>query len=284
MADTLSSRMFVNFLGVPGILLLIYLGGPWFLVFVTVVSLMALYEFYRLVGHNEVSPHVWVGLLACVILLLFHYGKIYPDFDNINWHHILIGLVLLVGFLELFSGKEHATANITYTLAGILYVPLLIGTMVTLRNIDSGGAETGYYLTMVLFVCVWTCDSAAYIFGKKWGKGKILEKVSPKKTWVGGVAGLITAIVVAVIFLQAQFIPNDTISIIDAIAIGGIVGIFGQAGDFVESLMKRDAGVKDSGAFLLGHGGVLDRFDSLIVATPLVYLYYIYVVTGSGAS
>jgi len=276
--------MLVNFLGVPGILLLIYLGDPFFLAFVTVVSLVALYEFYRLVGHKEVSPHVWVGLLAGAILLLFYYGKIYPDIGNINWHHILIGLVLLVGFLELFSGKEHATANITYTLAGILYVPLLIGTMVTLRNIDSGGSEMGYYLTMVLFVCVWTCDSAAYIFGKKWGKGKILERVSPKKTWVGGVAGLITAIVVAVIFRQAHFFPNDTISLIDAIAIGGIIGVFGQAGDFVESLMKRDAGVKDSGTFLPGHGGVLDRFDSLIVATPLVYLYYIYVATCSSAT
>jgi len=280
MTDTLSSRMFVNFLGIPGILLMVYLGGLWFLGFVTIVSLIALYEFYRLVGHKDVSPHVWIGILAGAILLLFHYGNICPDIVIIKWNHILIGLVLLIGFLELFSGKEHATGNIAFTLAGILYIPLLLGTMVSLREIESGGAEIGYNLVIVLFVSVWTCDSAAYVFGKKWGKSKILERVSPKKTWVGGIAGFITAIAVAILFHQTHFFPENTISIYHAAGIGAIVGIFGQAGDFVESMMKRDAGVKDSGTFLLGHGGVLDRFDSLIVATPLVYLYYIYVVLG----
>ena len=146
MADTLSSRMFVNFLGIPGILLLVYLGGPWFIGFVTVVSLIALYEFYRLVGNKNASPHVWIGILAGAILLLFHYGNICPEIVIVNWHHILIGLILIIIFLELFSGKDNATANITYTITGILYIPLLLGTMVSLRDIDSSGAETGYNL------------------------------------------------------------------------------------------------------------------------------------------
>ena len=278
MADTLSSRMFVNFLGIPGILLLVYLGGPWFIGFVTVVSLIALYEFYRLVGNKNASPHVWIGILAGALLLLFHYGNICPEIVMVNWHHILIVLILIIIFLELFSGKDNATANITYTITGILYIPLLLGTMVSLRDIDSSGAETGYNLVVVLFVSVWSCDSAAYVFGKKWGKSKILERVSPKKTWVGGIAGLITAIGVVILFQQTHFFPANTISVYHAASIGTLVGIFGQAGDFVESMIKRDAGAKDSGAFLPGHGGVLDRFDSLIVATPLVYLYYLYVV------
>lgn len=272
--------MFVNFLGVPGILILVYLGGPWFLGFVTVVALMALYEFYRLVGHKGVSPHVGLGLLTGTIIMLFYYGNLYPKLATANWQHLLIVFILIVGLLELFRGKEHPTANITYTLAGILYVPLLIGTMVTLRNIESNKVDLGFHLTLVLFVCVWTCDSAAYLFGKKWGEVKILIKVSPKKTWVGGIAGLISAVTVAAVFFLTDFFPLKSITLTDSIIIGAIVGIFGQAGDFIESLMKRDAGVKDSGSFLLGHGGVLDRFDSLIVATPLIFLYYIYMIAG----
>jgi phosphatidate cytidylyltransferase len=126
--------------------------------------------------------------------------------------------------------------------------------------------------TLALIISIWTCDSAAMFFGKLWGKRKALEAVSPNKTVVGTIAGFITAMLIFLIFQQFHWI-GTTITYTDVIALGIIAGIFGQLGDFAESKFKRDLGLKDTSNFLRGHGGVLDRFDSLIFASPLAYLY-----------
>ncbi|MEE9167424.1 MAG: phosphatidate cytidylyltransferase, partial [Candidatus Neomarinimicrobiota bacterium] len=124
---------------------------------------------------------------------------------------------------------------------------------------------------------IWISDSAAYAFGKKWGKKKILERVSPKKTITGSVAGLVSAVGFYLLVWRMGLLESSqsavSLSGIDALALGLIVGLFGQLGDFAESAVKRDMGVKDSGSILPGHGGVLDRFDSLSVASPMTFLY-----------
>ena len=123
-----------------------------------------------------------------------------------------------------------------------------------------------------MVLSIWTCDSAAFYFGTNWGKKKILPSISPKKSWVGCIAGFCSTFLV---FEIANKLNVIDISYIDVFVLSIITGIFGQAGDFAESLLKRNAGIKDSGRLLLGHGGVLDRFDSLIFASPLTF-YYIY--------
>jgi|TARA_B110000858_G_scaffold126508_1_gene144093 phosphatidate cytidylyltransferase len=130
----------------------------------------------------------------------------------------------------------------------------------------------GTQLTFAIVIAVWACDSAAFIFGTLFGKKKILPDISPKKSWIGSVSGLVAAIVVFYLFFSNNLLGN-IFTITDTIVLGIIAGFFGQIGDFVESMLKRDAGVKDSGTLLAGHGGVLDRFDSLIFAFPLSYLY-----------
>ena len=140
------------------------------------------------------------------------------------------------------------------------------------RSID---AEHGIYLTFALVTSVWACDSAAFFFGTKWGKKKILPRVSPKKSYVGSIAGMITSFGVMALF-QSQGLLGNFFETKDIIIFSLITGVFGQIGDFVESMLKRDVGVKDSGTLLKGHGGVLDRFDSLIFAMPLAYLYLRY--------
>ena len=140
----------------------------------------------------------------------------------------------------------------------------------------TGGEYThaGAWVIMI-FVTIWMCDTAAYFCGLYFGKHKLLERVSPKKTWEGAVAGFAAA-VGAFVLGQWWVLPYLTPG--EAAVCGIIVGVFGQAGDLFESLLKRDAGVKDSSALIPGHGGVLDRFDSLMFVSPLLYLYLDFIV------
>jgi phosphatidate cytidylyltransferase len=133
----------------------------------------------------------------------------------------------------------------------------------------------GGFTVIAVFASVWVCDSAAYFAGRAFGKHKLFERVSPQKTWEGAIAGFVTAILTFVLAAEL-FLPYMTLG--NAIVCGGIVGSFGQIGDLVESLFKRDAGVKDSSSLVPGHGGVLDRFDSLLFISPLVFLYLDFIV------
>jgi phosphatidate cytidylyltransferase len=213
------------------------------------------------------KPLRWMGM--CTSVFIADYYFVQPDITS---HQVLGGIiviVLLTVIWELFSDKENSGQNISVTMAGILFVPILLGTAIDIRQFDS---LMGTQLTLALVLSVWACDSAAFIFGTKFGDIKIFPRVSPNKSWAGSIAGLIASLSVFYLFYHQGWL-GDYFSIKDTIVFGIITGVFGQIGDFAESLLKRDANVKDSGTLLQGHGGVLDRFDSLIFATPLTYLY-----------
>ena len=150
--------------------------------------------------------------------------------------------------------------------------------VISIRYIDSSGMYT-----LIMFLSVWICDSAAFIFGSKFGKTKILPNISPNKTWVGAISGAISVFVFCIIIISlSPFYKAHALSSVFAILpylISIIVfGIIGQIGDFVESMIKRQFGVKDSGTSLRGHGGFLDRMDSLMLAAPSFYLLLKYFV------
>jgi len=188
--------------------------------------------------------------------------------------------------------------NVAVTLFGATYLGLFLGSLVGLRELyipedfpvyeyfPSQGTAVptdiaatldrwGGYTVIALFVAIWTCDSAAYFAGRAFGRHKLFERVSPNKTWEGAIAGFIFAIGT---FLLAREVVLPYLSLSGAIVCGAIVGVFGQIGDLAESLLKRDAGVKDSSSLIPGHGGVLDRFDSLLFVSPLVFLYLDFIV------
>ncbi len=261
------NRSIVSTLGIPGILLFIWLGGIWFAFFILAVMLLALFEYYQLAKLKNTHPIIWAGLLASVIIAYFYYYQ--PNIELIYVFSIIITFVIVILFIELFRKKPNPTENFNITIGGILYIPLLVGTLIGIRNFDTAHATN---FTFALFVSIWICDSAAYIAGKKFGKKKIYPSASPNKTVVGSVAGLIFSFITYIVLDKIGFIKFD-LDIVQITILSIISGIFGQTGDFVESLFKRDANVKDSGSLLLGHGGVLDRFDSLIIASPLVYIF-----------
>lgn len=260
-------RKLINALGIPGILLMIWLGGFYFSIFITVVVVLALKEFYSLYRSKGIYASLTMGLVGSVFFVWFYHFE--PYLNMLEVIQLVIVFVLLLLIFELFSNKINPVSNLAYTIFGIAYIPMLLGTLIALRQIDM---TYGTYYTIAIIVSVWICDSAAFGFGVKWGKKKIFPRTSPNKSIVGSVAGFIS--VLAFFIILAYFeIPSLVLTMQDVIIFSIISGVFGQLGDFVESLFKRDAGVKDSGTFLLGHGGVLDRFDSLIFAAPLTYFY-----------
>jgi phosphatidate cytidylyltransferase len=267
MTDKLSNRMLVNVLGIPGILAVIYFGGYLFGMFITVVMVIALYEFYSLLRIKEVKPLIWLGEIATLLIATYYF--FIPTLSPMEVITLIIGLIMLGLLSELFRKVPNPTMNLSVTFMGILYIPFLLGTLIALRNWDSAH---GTNLTFSTFLSIWICDTAAYFAGKKFGKKKIYPHVSPNKTVVGSVAGVFGALITVYILNMIGFIGIN-LNWTNIVIFTVIIGFFGQTGDFVESLFKRDMGVKDSGKMLKGHGGVLDRFDSLIFASPLVLIF-----------
>ncbi len=275
-------RTLVNLLGIPSIILMVFLGGIPFLAFITIVSLLSLREFFLLGVHKRICPQFIIGyIVTFLIILQFYFGPSHP-FTIFRHGEILLLVTPVIILFELFRGKTNPLSNILFTLGGILYIPFLLGSLVALRHIDPIAPKMGIKLTLCLFLGVWICDSAAYIVGRYWGKRKILENVSPRKTIAGGVAGLISTFVFFMILMETGILfsryTTASFNFIDFVAFSIVIGIFGQAGDFAESLIKRDIGVKDTSSILAGHGGILDRFDSIIISSPLIFLYVKYFI------
>lgn len=265
-----SNRSIVTTLGIPGILLLVWLGGIPFGTFIVIVMSLAIIEYYMIAKIKGYFPVFWIGLLSVLIISYFYYFL--PKVDLYLVFSIIVFVIMLNLFYEMFRNKPNPTENFNITLSGVLYIPLLLGTLIGIRKFDSANATN---FTFATFISIWITDSAAFVGGKYFGRKKIYPRVSPNKTIVGSVAGLIFSFITFIVMNNIGFIGFE-LEVIQIILLSLIVGIFGQAGDFAESLFKRDAKVKDSGSLLLGHGGVLDRFDSLIIASPLVYIFLNY--------
>ena len=263
----MKGRNLINLIGIPCWLFLIWKGDIFYALFILIAMVIALGEYYYMMEKKGAKSLRWMGMISCVFIADFYYVQ--PKISSFDIIGVLILIILLILIWELFSTNNQSSINIAVTMAGILYIPVLLGTAINIRQFDSL-MDTS--ITFTIVIAVWACDSAAFIMGSLFGDKKIFPSVSPNKSWIGSISGLIAALAISLLFFNQRWL-GDVFSLNDAIAFGIIAGIFGQLGDFTESLIKRDVGVKDSGSLLSGHGGVLDRFDSLIFAMPITYLY-----------
>lgn len=250
-------RVLTALVGIPILLWLVHSGGYAFGLFVAGICLLCCYEYaliLRLGGRPvQAVPVVLVGgaLAACAAL-----GGPLPL--------ALAAGIVLVALTELFS-KTHSMDRAALTLFGALFAGWMPAHLALIRGLRPHGEA----FILLLFLCTWTTDSAAYFAGRSFGKNALASEVSPKKTWEGAVAGFLASVLVAL--LVQRFLLREALSPLWAAGLGLAIGVVGQLSDLAESMIKRDAGVKDSGALLPGHGGVFDRFDSYILAAPALY-------------
>ena len=248
-----------------------------FFILFGIFLIIAVFEFCGLVNINKTVPILFAGATYFLTYRIANATKgdvlLYSIRYNQNIEKIVLFLVLLVSIkCLLFLFNENQTTLNSYSkyvyLIGYIILPFLL-----ITKIPFGKVGYNPKIIISIFILIWTNDTFAYIVGKSIGKRKLFEKVSPKKTIEGFVGGVLFAVLASYIISKyyIEIVESNTfIWIITAL----IVSIFGTIGDLIESKFKRIAGVKDSGRIMPGHGGILDRLDSVIFATPIIFLFY----------
>lgn len=273
---TLALRLASGALFVPLLVLLARAGGLAFVGFVGLQVSLGLLEFYGMMRGRGLRPYRRLGLLSALMLLWVCYR---PHTPHVPF--LVTAVLLLVLALELRQPEaRQRVEDIAVTWFGVLYVGWLSAHLVLLRELSwragTSYAEGASYV-LLAFWLTWSCDTGAYAVGRVFGRNRPWIRISPRKSIEGALGGLAAALIAALI---ARFWFAPFLGWRDVAALGLLVGVFGQVGDLVESLLKRDALHADSSDFIPGHGGILDRFDSLYFAAPVVYYYLLVAVFG----
>lgn len=263
--SNLQQRVIAAIIAVPFLLFCVLYSDYTFLVLFLVIGALAQLEFYKLVGSiSDNLPLTFYGTFCGAVMhvLTFFIEKGDLAYQN---YYILSPLLTLIFFIKLYKSKdEKPFKNIAYTFLGIIYVALPFTLLTVLAYIKNDTYDPNIVLGCLFLL--WASDSGAYFAGTKFGKTKLFERVSPKKSWEGSIGGLVTAMLVATII--SRYFTNY--SAFQWYAIGIIIVVAGTYGDLVESLFKRSINIKDSADTIPGHGGFLDRFDGLLLSIPYI--------------
>jgi phosphatidate cytidylyltransferase len=269
----LAKRIGVALIGIPVAVGLVYLGGYWLAVLVALLASVAAWEFaviYREAGVPTAPPVA--AVLAAAYVVLAAAGLSAAAF--LTWA-TLVTLVVAVALALAAAAEARPGTLVMVSVFGALYTGVTLPFALRLRA--EGGAAPGLAGAAVLMLPVaitWLGDTAAYVVGKAVGRHRMVPLISPKKTWEGAIAGFVAAVGGAPLYvvLTRSLVPW-TMSAGELVGLGAVLAVAGQAGDLFESRFKRECGVKDSSRLLPGHGGVLDRLDSLFFVLPAAYAY-----------
>ena len=273
MGETLT-RVVVAIVVLPIILLLVYLGGWWFTGLIAVVVAIGVWEFYRLAEAKGLHPLKALGVTGavggCIAVGFMHPGL------GIG---IFVAAVVFILAGEVGRGSvQGAIADSGVTILGMIYVGVLLTHAVLLRNYPGFLDEkVGMFYVIIALGGSMLCDTAAYFVGRGFGRRKLIPRISPGKTIEGSIGGLLGGIggVLLLKIICDLFFFKTPIGWVNIAFLGLLISISGMIGDLVESLVKRDAGAKNSGKIFPGHGGILDRLDSLLFTFPVTYYYVI---------
>ncbi len=234
----------------------------------SLIIVLALVEFYNLVRTKDIYPQKYVGILFGLVIFLIFFQSARNLLPS-GLFILLLPATAGIFILELFRNKPNPFHNVAFTILGVLYIAVPFAFLTYLVYPDYMTMKYNPEILIGYFVLIWTSDTGAYLTGITFGKHPFFKRISPKKSWEGFIGG--TILTIAVALLVAQF--SHEINIYQWVVIALIIAIFGVLGDLVESMFKRSLDVKDSGNFLPGHGGILDRFDSLIISSPFVFTF-----------
>lgn len=281
------------------VMLLGLLTNVWsFFLLFAIINIGAWYEYFKLVGKIDAS-YLGISVFHKVIVVLFGLGLMAYFFsysywfaENINMQTIGWWVLCICGIAFplkefVFSTQKNAKV-VAYSFLGLLYISLSLGLLINLRTIYTpynelinGKTELGFIIPLILIASIWINDTMAYIVGSFIGKTPF-SSISPKKTWEGTIGGALLCVIIIGFLIAPALAGNQYKTLLQNVnihlnihwfVIAAIAAVFGTLGDLLESKLKRLANVKDSGSFMPGHGGFLDRFDSLLVATPFVWVY-----------
>jgi phosphatidate cytidylyltransferase len=264
----LGTRVLVAVVLGPVVLGSAYIGRLPFVAVVSIIVLAALVEYYALTRRQGARPFEAVGILTSLGII---WGCYRTDWALVGGSlAVLVGLATLA---QVFRGPEGSIEHLATTVFGPAYVSLLFSHLLLVRELPLRVGlpyrNAGLWIVGLILV-VWICDTGAFFVGASFGRRKLAPTVSPNKTWEGAIAGFVCG-ELAALALRPLFFP--ALGVREALCIGAIVGVLGQASDLTESLLKRDVGVKDSSQLIPGHGGMLDRFDSFFLAAPGFYWF-----------
>lgn len=257
----LGSRLLVAAWGIPLLLVLTWLGGWWTTAMIAGISTIGLFEYYGMQKSIQRKPFSWFGMIAgLAIALTWTVG-------HHVFHWVLGAVFLVLVVLMLMAGRSHQDVLVTF--GGLVYLPLLAGSFIFIRSWEGGFiSQEGRWLALGIWGAIWVCDTAAYAGGRFLGKNNLAPTISPNKTIEGFLFGFCGAVLFSLFWWKLELVEFDV-----CLAFGIAAGLFGQIGDLAESAFKRECEVKDSGSFLPGHGGIMDRFDSLLFTAPIVAMY-----------
>jgi len=273
-------RWLTALVGIPLLFIMIQYGPPsYFFVFITLMVVIGLFEFYRMFLNSGYHPQPLFGIFIGILVISgLHYGSDMKGISGLVFSPSVMVAAAFLGALvcRLFSRRDTngALVDVALTFPGIVYVAWLSSYIVLVRDWNAGGLD-GRELLYFLLLVTWATDTGAFYAGTYLGRHKLYPKISPKKSVEGAVGGLVLAMIIAAC---CRYLFLDELALRDALAIAAILGVVGQVGDLAESMIKRSTRVKDSGGLIPGHGGVLDRMDSLLFNAPALY-YYAYVMT-----
>ncbi len=270
-----SVRVIVGLLGIPLIIFLALTGNYIFLGFCVLVALLCMNEFYNLFEKPKsatgaltsriggISFHKTVFLIVSSLIVVSFY---FEDFNYVLILYFMMFLFLIV--VEVFKTVKHFEAIGTWLLS-IVYISTPFG-LLSLMGSEKFISHVGANYAIIVLALVWVSDTFAYFGGRTFGRHKLAERISPKKTWEGSIIGFVFTMIAGIVIKMMFY---DQFTFVNILAVSLIAGVFAQIGDLFESNLKRSVQIKDSSQLIPGHGGFLDRFDSLLFAVPAVYIY-----------
>lgn len=275
-------RSLTALVGIPLAFVLVFFpGGIPFAVAMGAISVLGVMEFYKGVRKIGARPVEWAGVLAVLFFVFSARTFRYDEGTTIGaMFPTALTLLLILSFcVEMVRRERAPILNVGSTVFGAIYVGWLMSHLVVLRGVRLDVNEMdlrhwnllgdpGACLVMLTFLGTWACDTGAYFLGKAFGKTKLAPRLSPNKTWEGAAGGFAASVVVTV---SAGYIIH--LPLVHSLALGALFGLLTQLGDLSESSIKRELDIKDFGTIVPGHGGILDRFDSILFTGPVAYYY-----------
>lgn len=264
------TRAITGFFFILLVLAAVYFGDFTTIALAVLVSILGLDEFYKIAKLLKVKTDFTLGFLLGIInlcLLFFVEVNALPA----KWLVLIIPSILLVFIVELYKKATNPFKNIAFTLLGWIYVLFPFYMLYKLGTFSNYAITTDFNNEILFgfFIIIWTYDTGAYLSGRFFGKHKLFERISPKKTWEGFIGGIVLAVAASILISKFY----NSYEMFDWVFIAVIATITATFGDLTESMLKRSAEIKDSGTILPGHGGILDRFDSVLFAAPAVFTY-----------